>query len=200
MVKLFAHRVRVILNQLFLPDKFNCSVWMTGLPRDVTHEDIFNIIDNCGKVYTLHINNPLAKASRKRTAAAKIFFFDTEGLRAYLPSRPPAAATIADPRESFGSVDVPPSLFPTATSGSPRIVNYEYLVAYFSRLFTFELEDVIELSVTEKDAVLEFRFAAYRAQAALAFKTLRRDRRFRRANRGVKVKYAKDPCAFSKVW
>lgn len=55
-----------------IPDELNCSLYITGLPLDVTVRDIFDDIRNIGKVYSLHISP--SREGHSNRAAAIIFF------------------------------------------------------------------------------------------------------------------------------
>lgn len=195
-------------SQTFLPDHLNCSFWITGLPKDITPKEIFDQIRGCGKIYALHINNKEAMAGRKRTAAAKLIFFDADGASKFydktiLPRelqgtgggflvRGHRAFVVRNRIKAGPQMGLHPSCSRVLTiTGPPHLVNYEWLVQRFNATFKFELEDVIDHSLNESRTILEVRFAAWRAQAAVASKMIKRDRRFRR----VWVKFSLDPCA-----
>lgn len=55
-----------------IPDELNCSLYITGLPLDVTVRDIFDDIRDIGKVFSLHVS-PRRESNTKR-AAAVVFF------------------------------------------------------------------------------------------------------------------------------
>lgn len=55
-----------------IPDEKNCSLYITGLPLDVTVKDIFDDIRDIGKVFSLHISPP--KEGKSKRAAAIVFF------------------------------------------------------------------------------------------------------------------------------
>lgn len=58
-----------------IPDEQNCSLYITGLPVDVTVRDIFDDIRNIGKVFSLHISP--RREGHSRAAAAIVFFTRT---------------------------------------------------------------------------------------------------------------------------
>lgn len=66
-----------------IPDEGNCSLYITGLPIDVTVKDIFDDIRDIGKVFSLHIS---PKRDGHNHAAAAITFFTRKAAGKHSPS------------------------------------------------------------------------------------------------------------------
>lgn len=64
-----------------IPQEQNCSVWLSGLPPDITTHELLAAIRGAGRVYASHITPP---GGRYTTAAAKVVFFEAAAAQAFL--------------------------------------------------------------------------------------------------------------------
>ncbi|KAJ4416388.1 hypothetical protein N0V85_002308 [Neurospora sp. IMI 360204] len=142
-----------------IPDDQNCSLYITGLPLDVTVRDIFDDIRNIGKVYSLHISP--RRDSHSRRAAAIVFFTRAAAERFFnrFATRDNAAArwggAVPNPGRILGrrpvnvvwnQVKVAPCTGREHVTrvlqveGPSEIVNEEFLLAYFRTKCRFDME------------------------------------------------------------
>jgi hypothetical protein len=77
------------------------------------------------------------------------------------------------------------------------IVTVPNLLAFFSKDFRFEIDEIIPLVMGNAINVLEWRFGSYRCQAQCmwAWRKLREDPTFQ--SRNVRVKFEANPCDWS---
>ncbi|KAK3502968.1 hypothetical protein B0T13DRAFT_509691 [Neurospora crassa] len=142
-----------------IPDEQNCSLYITGLPVDVTVRDIFDDIRDIGKVFSLHISP--RREGHSRAAAAIVFFTRTAAERFYnrFATRDNAAArwggTVPNPGRILGRrpVNVVWNQVKAApfterdhvtrvlqVEGPSDIVNEEFLLTYFRSKCRFNME------------------------------------------------------------
>ncbi|KAM7184796.1 hypothetical protein V8F33_012795 [Rhypophila sp. PSN 637] len=120
-------------NNIFIEDHENCSFWLTNHPPDVTVRDVLSTVNECGRVYALHINREEIREQRG------LLHYKTRCLR---------------------------------ISGPRHLGNEKFLLAWLNEQFVFEIDEVIVHWQNHDTADIEIRFAAYRAQAILAFKAI----------------------------
>ncbi|KAK3488041.1 uncharacterized protein B0T23DRAFT_364498 [Neurospora hispaniola] len=153
-----------------IPDNLNCSLYITGLPIDITVRQIFDDIRNIGKVYSLHIS-PRGD-SHSRAAAAIVFFTRAAAERFYnrFSTRDNPAVrwggTVARPGRILGRLPVnvvwnqvkaaPCTDREHVTrviqvEGPSDIVNEEFLLSYFRTKCRFDLEKILVLSEEYRD-------------------------------------------------
>ncbi|GAB1312428.1 RRM domain-containing protein [Madurella fahalii] len=186
-----------------IPDELNCSLWITGLPPNVTVGELLAAIRNVGKVYATVVNPP---DGRHPFSAAKVTFFTPTAAQTLLAqcNGPDKRGLIvgncrARVRYNRNAVEQPEWVPEDHTraiivSGPPDIINIEFLMDYFRRRFDFQLESIDVLAAGHSINVLEWRFGSYRAQANSAWKALTGDAIFKREYPGVNVRFVHDPC------
>ncbi|KAM7184798.1 hypothetical protein V8F33_012797 [Rhypophila sp. PSN 637] len=186
-----------------LSDHLNCSFWLTRLPADVTIKEIADSIRACGRVYHIRI---ISGYGHSRGAAAIVTFFNSSATMAFLDGHVFGAQVYLRVRGRMVSVvrnriKIPPQLdLPIdhtrviRIAGPVEIVNYQFLTTHFESFCKYELEDVLDHSITPGHGDLEFRFARYDSQAECVFHALERDTLFAH-NPLVTVHFAADPCA-----
>ncbi|KAK4239506.1 hypothetical protein C8A03DRAFT_32457 [Achaetomium macrosporum] len=177
----------------------NCSVWITGLPADVTYNQLLGSIRATGRVWATVITPP---TGRYHTAAAKITFFSAVAAQTLLArANAPGyglfvggvQVTVRQDRNPVADAQDPPDHTRCLTiSGPPDIITEEYLTNYFSRAFVYEIDEIICLVKGGAINVFEWRFGSYRCQAQWAWRNIREDEYLRQ--RGVRVKFEPDPC------
>ncbi|KAM7195545.1 hypothetical protein V8F20_007441 [Naviculisporaceae sp. PSN 640] len=195
-------------NQIDLPDRLNCSFWISKLPVDVTLREILEPIRGCGRVYAIHINQ--GEAHRVGHAACKLVFMDVEGATNFYVAFVVPQALVVREQKAFIcrnrnkvaeqlELKTKPNSRCLEATGPEELVNTKFLFDYFDRKFVYEIDEVVNQTIPQagrkrknRNATLEIRFGSYRAQAVFAFKILRESPVFK--NAGVKVKYVKDPC------
>ncbi|KAK3953418.1 hypothetical protein QBC32DRAFT_312940 [Pseudoneurospora amorphoporcata] len=142
-----------------IPDELNCSLYITGLPLDVTVRDIFYDIRDIGKVYSLHISP--RRDGHSKTAAAIVFFTRIAAERffnRFATRHNPTVrwgGAVAKPGRILGrlpvnvvwnQVKVPPCTDRQHVTrvlqveGPSDIVNEEFLLAYFRTKCRFDME------------------------------------------------------------
>lgn len=159
-----------------IPEDGNCALWITGLPKDITYRELLNNITNVDRVWQTVINPPHPDY---RTVAATLAFCSPEGARDFLNRctqknggfavRNYRATVRYNNRRQETRPDIPPDHTRVIVIEGPRkMVNTEFLWAYFSSHFVFETDEVITWVAGEYVNVLEWRFASYRLQAQVA--------------------------------
>ncbi|KAK1774416.1 hypothetical protein QBC45DRAFT_436833 [Copromyces sp. CBS 386.78] len=142
-----------------IPDELNCSLYITGLPFDVTVRDIFDDIRDIGKAYSLHISP--RREGHSKCAAAIVFFTRLAAERFYrrFATRDNPAVrwggAVPNPGRILGrlpvnvvwnQVKVPPCTDRKHVTrvlqveGPSDIVNEEFLLAYFRTKCRFDME------------------------------------------------------------
>lgn len=174
----------------------NCALWLRNLPPDVTHKELLHSIRGIGRIWCTYINQP--DFVHHSTAAAKVAFFTPAAARRYLTHIESAGPTIRGFRikADYNRIKYPEK--PVAggltrvliITGSSWFVNPENLCRYFAQLFTFQVDEVIELVSMEGRSVVEFRFGSYRCQAQMGKMALDRQK-----PQGLEVvEFGEDPC------
>jgi hypothetical protein len=183
-----------------IPEEQNCSVFITGLPGDVTTHQLLSIIRDTGRVWASVINPPI---SVQGTAAAKITFFTPAAAQTFLArangqGQPGFVVrghqTVVRPdRNRVPAADELEGHTRCLMIAGPRdIVTEAGLAAYFSQRFRFETDEVDFLVRGQVINVVEWRFGSYRCQAQWAWRSIREDA-FLQAQ-GVRVNFERDPC------
>ncbi|KAK0633808.1 hypothetical protein B0T14DRAFT_415084, partial [Immersiella caudata] len=196
-----------------IPEDENCSLFLTGLPPNVTYAQLLALFRQTGRIYATFINPPEFHRGHP-TCAAKVTFFSKraaqEVLRRHGPGRPrhawlstrgykikvvPHRVKVSEPlaksanwEDDYGG---PPSRV-LAVSGPREIVRVPTILKRMRRSCYFNLDQVVVIADTEEYCALEIRFASFYGQAQLAFFGLCGDIEFQ--GRGGKVSYGADPC------
>ena len=183
-----------------ITDAENCSLWLEGLPPNVTTRELLGAIRDVGRVWQSHIVSP---TQGYMTAAAKITFFTASAAQTLIggvgglgPHRLAVGeriATIVHNRQRVAEQTLPGNHTRVLLiSGPPGIVNVNVLTAFFSSIFVYQVDEIIPVVLGRAINVLEWRFGSYRCQAQAAWEAIRRNPVF--AARGVVVSFDRDPC------
>ncbi|KAI5917986.1 hypothetical protein F4810DRAFT_694145 [Camillea tinctor] len=196
-----------------IPKSMSTSVFISELPSSCTIHDVLNEIRGCGKIWA---SNLIPPQQNYATAAAKVVFWNREGLERFLQrwadgnfivgGRQPKV--VMNDYHSAPKGDSPSSRV-LRIAGPSHIVNETYLRDFFRDKFTFEVDEVIVLlnEPYVNENTVEFRFSSYRAQASAAWKWLQaacRGELVQNPNGGhwspftwvdVRFAWGDDPCA-----
>ncbi|KAK0665769.1 hypothetical protein QBC41DRAFT_232147, partial [Cercophora samala] len=172
----------------------NCSLWITGLPNDITYSELLASITDCGRIFSSYINYPDFHAGQY-FAAAKVVFFTRSGahnlMRAGLTIRG-RPAVITPNRIRVAESQLPSDHTRVLRiTGPAGLVNVPALAQILhDHQVMYGLDRIIERDTTGVwNPDIEWRFASYRCQARLA-----KDIISRLLGNRVRVEYAPDPC------
>ena len=195
-----------------IPDKDNCSFFITGLPPAINTHTLLAHIRDAGRIYASYINDANPSAGHL-TAAAKLVFFDLSSAREFwarytkdqLPLMVSGYAAkvvrnrikVADPSWSKEFTRV------VVISGPSAMVTIERLMKIFEENFVFHIDEIIEdpPELPELDRVvgwimprgwrtIEVRFGSWRSQAQTCCQLLEKHPELR----GLHFRYGRDPC------
>ncbi|KAK4161003.1 hypothetical protein QBC43DRAFT_244245 [Cladorrhinum sp. PSN259] len=167
----------------------NCSLFLVGLPPNLTTTSLLAGIRNMGRIYATHINPPEPEKGHDLSAAKLVFFERADAERFYnlangtqagftLPGFPYHRARVTWNRIRSAEVD------PAGTksrvlliSGPPEIVNEAHLRAYFDEKLIYQLDLIVHHGMNQANtrALIEFRFGSYRCQSEAARMALVRE-------------------------
>ncbi|KAI9836788.1 MAG: hypothetical protein M1819_000953 [Sarea resinae] len=178
-----------------IPNGENCSLWLTGLPGNVTLTDLFSVLCG-GKVAAAKITGP--EASFSHTAAAKVTFSarsEAEAMLLRARYRPIkllgkkiSVVWNRNKRRPLDQVTARRISRVLVVSGSRTALDEGYFLELFASRMVFQVDRVVRLAEPNGDEQLCFLFA-YIKQAAWAKTILD-------ANLATMVKcyYGEDPC------
>ncbi|KAM7210909.1 hypothetical protein V8F06_013709 [Rhypophila decipiens] len=190
-----------------LPQRLNCSLRLSNLPRDVTIKEITDSIRSCGRIYKLKITG----LPPRQHATAKVVFFDSTGASALLEQ-----SKLAGPdgpggiwirrrrvRITHSRHRIPPHLdLPLdhtralRFTGPVEVINCSVLTNHFISIFrTDEIEEVIDHTANPYVGDVEFRFASYKSQALPVLLAVVDEELLWDHTPHVVVDFAPDPCA-----
>ncbi|SPQ19812.1 e3b9f3ce-597e-4bda-91ec-0928be282e28 [Thermothielavioides terrestris] len=183
-----------------IPQHENCSVFITGLPPNITTHQLLAAIRDTGRVWASVVYPPTWEYG---PSAAKVTFFTAEAAQTFLRRSNSAGqpgfivgnrrARVCPDRNRVAAPRAPADHTRVLSIAGPKeLVNTANLSALFSAAFVYETDDVIALVTGNVINVLEWHFGSYRCQAEWAWRRLRSDATFRQA--GVRVKFERDPC------
>ncbi|KAJ6445461.1 hypothetical protein O9K51_00222 [Purpureocillium lavendulum] len=165
-----------------LPDRYNCSVWITNLPENVTYTELLESVGRRGRIYCSFINNP--DGVKFHTAAAKVVFFapgpaqrlrDEAAHPGFFVRGHRTRITLN--RIKSGEVHVSGRQCRVLIiTGRDEFVNEQTLREWFDRRIVWQGDGVHELIHARGRRVLEWRFGSYRNQAEMAKLALEKDR------------------------
>ncbi|ORY65153.1 uncharacterized protein BCR38DRAFT_297037, partial [Pseudomassariella vexata] len=150
----------------------NASVWVAGLPYDVTYHELLASIRGCGKVKWTNIDFPRDATG---TATAQVIFFRHIAAKRFI-----AQGQIGQVVVNGARVEVSWNRVKTVEeddtdksrvlriSGPQNMISERQLMAFLMANFQFDIDDVIEVWSSEESACLEVRFASWRSQAHTA--------------------------------
>ncbi|KAK0745013.1 hypothetical protein B0T21DRAFT_326029 [Apiosordaria backusii] len=182
-----------------IPEDQNCSLFLVGLPPNITTHELLEGVRDIGRVYATHINPPEPDKGHELSAAKLVFFerkaaerfhhlATTTGFR--LPSYPSLQHHIRVTWNRIRSAEADATGQKSRVlliSGPPSIVNEEHLCAYFDKKLIYQVDEII---LKGDRALIEFRFGSYRCQSEAARMALVREFR----EYGVLCEFGKDPC------
>jgi hypothetical protein len=179
-----------------IADDENCSLWVQGLPPNVSTHELPGAIRDVGRVWQSHIVRPTGGHA---TAAAKLTFFTPAAARTLLERGLEVGGRLASVeynRQKVAQQALPDTYSRVLLiSGPPDVVNSVALANFFTSLFVYQIDEVVPLVLGQSINILEWRFGSCRCQAQAAFEAIRRSRWL--AARGVVVNFDRDPCDYS---
>jgi hypothetical protein len=180
-----------------IPENQNCSLWILGLPANVTHAQLLGAIREIGKVYATVINPPTLT---HHTSAAKLVFFErsqAERLmyRIQTGSFKVMGQSVVDVRwNTFKSAAYPQPDHSRSIriTGPAHLMDFDFFEIFFKSRFTYELDRRAAVRCSSPGMVAhEWHFGSLRCQAASAKTAIERE-----LQTIFLVQWARDPCAF----
>ncbi|KAK4183406.1 hypothetical protein QBC35DRAFT_543807 [Podospora australis] len=170
-----------------IPEGENCSLFLVGLPPNISTHDLLAGVRGIGRVYATHINPPEPNRGHEMSAA-KLVFFDRDAAERFyafaqgegfrVPANPTFRARVTWNRIRSAQVD-PAGVKSRVLliSGPPEVVNEGYLRAYFDQKLIYQIDEILShgTSPDGSRALVEFRFGSYRCQAEAARMALSRE-------------------------
>jgi len=191
-----------------VPDEQNTALWLMGLPADISYTELFDNLDQRGRIFSLFINQA-NQASRHTTAAATITFFHAASaqqlynvsnsgpgffirghhIKVYHNRRKASEARTKPYQTTQHGW---PSRVVTIT-GPREVLDLPSLFNYFEQRFYFHVDRIQPLIREDStNDAYEIRLASSYCQAEMAVISINRDRNFRDV--GVRIIYSRDPC------
>ncbi|KAK4224344.1 hypothetical protein QBC38DRAFT_371246 [Podospora fimiseda] len=174
-----------------IPEGENCSLFLVGLPPNLSTTSLLAGIKNMGRVYATHINPPEPEKGHELSAAKLVFFERADAERFFhiansaggfaLPGYPQYRARVTWNRIRSAEVDKAGNKSRVLIiSGPPEIVNEEFLLNYFDDKLIYQLEEIIHRGTIDEGArgqraMIEVRFGSYRCQSEAARMALIRE-------------------------
>ena len=164
-----------------IPESENCSLFMVGLPVDVTYQQILAPIKNIGRIFASHIIPP---DRRNAKPAAKLVFFERKSAEAFLKLAHTGQYIV----NGFKLRNVrwnrhPES--PRAPSMASRVLHItgpvvamkqSWLEGAFLQNLVYNLISVEEIPCRKPDKISQaWEFGSWRAQAAAIKKNIEKD-------------------------
>ena len=180
-----------------IPDSQNCSLWILGLPANVTYSIFLGAIRDTGSVYATVINPP---SGPHRTSAAKLIFFERyQAERLFLLIQTGGfrvmGQSVVDVR--WNKIKSAPYPHPDHSrairiTGPAHLMDFDFFEIFFGARFTYELDLRGVVHCTSPGMVTHaWHFGSLRCQAASAKIAIERELK------GIfTVHWARDPCAF----
>ncbi|KAK4200099.1 hypothetical protein QBC40DRAFT_265281 [Triangularia verruculosa] len=195
------NRLNVANYSMDIPTILNTSLWITGLPFDVTVHELLQCIRGFGNIFALHLNRP-EEGTGHFFSAAKLTFFKAEAAQRFLRSHERTGlvvgnltASVRPNRIKVAEGDHPDHYSRVLVILRPADVTNEEWVSHqlSTRGIYWDTDDVFEYVHPVTGWVrLEFRFGSYRGQSSQAYRVLRgREAR----DRSIMVIFGLDPCA-----
>ncbi|KAF5875708.1 uncharacterized protein Bfra_011471 [Botrytis fragariae] len=181
-----------------LADNLNCSVFVSHLPEDVKHKEIFAVI-NTGSVVSVHINEPIPG---RPFSAAKITFKYPEGAARFMVLINSTMGIqirghhLAAVYNDYGMVRHAQEHQSRVIHihGPYKLMTESFWRKYFGKVTRYQLDHVAYLPFDPNNKVtrsMEFRFARIEAQAQSILIAIIHDPQFEGK---VFCKYEPDPC------
>ncbi|KAI1389073.1 uncharacterized protein F4822DRAFT_429685 [Hypoxylon trugodes] len=177
----------------------NTNLWITGLPGSITYHELLGAITKTGRIRSSVINQPNEGTA---TAAASISFFKRQEAEVLYHAIDEGKLMIGGqfPRVRWNRNRVAEPKTTEYVSrvllvvGDLQVVNREYLERFWAGKFVYDIDEVINHGTTTAEdsgplGRLEYRFGSWRAQAAMAAKSLNEE-----LAGFLKTEFGKDPC------
>ncbi|KAI1780827.1 hypothetical protein F4818DRAFT_436023 [Hypoxylon cercidicola] len=181
-----------------VPEQLNTSIWITGLPKDITMSQLLDFIAayKPGRVRSIVINEPTAT---NPTSAATISFFRRAAAETLFHIIQEEKMIIGGmiPRVRWNRNRVMEDMTNASRvlliGGEPQVVNAEALDRLFHKKFVWQTDVVIDHGITDSEtgpiARVEYRFGSFRSQAQFAKKCLKKE-----LEGFAYAEYGADPC------
>ncbi|KAK8045950.1 hypothetical protein PG996_014014 [Apiospora saccharicola] len=155
------------------PDRKNCCLLVTGLPRTVTVTEFIREIEvrRLGKIAAVFVMPP---TPRIRTAAVKVTMWDRARAERLMNA-------VRWNNFGFDGYKV---------TGHPNIVAPSKLLPWFEGYFRFAMDQIVVNQPTPEEMTVVYNFSSYLGQAHAAYLLLRRTYTWEH----VACFYRKDPC------
>lgn len=188
-----------------VPNDYNCALWLTKLPADVTYRELVDMVVQAGRfgrLYCTYINYP--DKLKHITAAAKVVFFNPEAAQSLLNYAWTNGLVMRGHRIMVTHNRIKARAVPMISrssrvliiTGHVDFVSPEALTAYFQEKFVFQVDDVKELIRAGDRAVVEYRFGSYRCQGQMAKMALEREL----PDGFEKAEFGDDPCEVGETY
>ncbi|KAK0723632.1 hypothetical protein B0T21DRAFT_414017 [Apiosordaria backusii] len=184
-----------------IPDIHNTSLWITGLPADVTVHQLLKTISGFGRVLAVYINEP-DKDNGHALAAAKLTFFEQDAAQRFLFRYRVHGLSVGNLLATvrFNRVRVEEKSYPENASrvivviGSRKVAKEDWIREQLtSRGIYYDTDEIIEnVNPITGWVRLEWRFGSYRGQASQAYRVLRGAEG---RKHGLVIAFGPDPCA-----
>ncbi|TVY16868.1 hypothetical protein LARI1_G008778 [Lachnellula arida] len=173
-----------------LPDKENCALFVTNIPPQVKHSEIFDLI-HVGPVFALHINPADAQHSMQ---AAKLIFMGPESAQQLLKATVQVHGRVLGfryNRHGYRRNDRDYSRV-LVVEGPEKIMKSDFWDKYFKTYSDLVYDRVIEVDCPNAgNKAFAFHFARIDGQAETCLLAIRAEPSFQGI---VTVRYAQDPC------
>ncbi len=159
-----------------IPASESCSMFVTGLPADVTTHQLLAPIRNMGRVFASHINRPQPERGHLQSAAKIVFFerraaarfFAWSNVQGYVVGGRRARVVYNRIRAAEDGRS-PAASRVVCVAGPPAVVSEAVLLPYFATKFSFQIDEVLDHGPgPDGRALVEFRFGSFRCQAQSA--------------------------------
>ncbi|KAG4440160.1 hypothetical protein IFR05_004369 [Cadophora sp. M221] len=174
----------------------NCSLWITGLPVNLTYRELLLSIRNVGKIMATVIKPPL---NHFTGCAAKIVFFERQSAEKLFQLITAGRIHVMGqpvPRVCWNSVLAgrypnPEQSRAIRITGPKELMNFQWFELYFKMKFTYDLDRRGEVECALPGMVShEWHFGSLRSQAKSAKRTIELE------YPGIfSVEWARDPCS-----
>lgn len=188
-----------------IPNSLNTSLFIINLPANVTHNMLLAQIRGMGRIYACVINPP-SREKGHLLSAAKVTFFEvssTQKFYAYCSN--PAQRLIVGGMVARACLNrIKTKELDTAgklsrvliIKGKSSFVHPKYLLPWFSRRFTYDIDEIIPHVLNEEMGHLEIRFASFRSQAEAARQALKHEYPPGAETSPIwELRYGVDPCS-----
>lgn len=181
-----------------LDDSINCTLWLEGLPKDVTYPAMFDWLEEMriGRVWALDIKPP--QGNFPTSAARLTFYKQSSAQKLYKDAMHPNALCLQDQKVKVlfnRSGNRERDGYETRViqiQGPAEMMSWEFWSDYFEDGIVYDLDRWSDLPCkVEGRAEMEIRFARVDGQAQTCIQKIYKDRSM---DGIVNARYGKDPC------